>query len=82
MSPILFGVAMTLVIAAVVLGKVPKGMIGAFAVIMTIGAIVDVIGSKTPLVNDYLGGAPLVCIFGTAALVYFGIMQEGFLTSI
>ena len=77
MSPILFGVAMALVIAAVALGKLPKGMIGAFAVMMTLGAIMDVIGSKTPLVNEYLGGAPLVCIFGTAAMVYFGIMPEG-----
>ncbi len=76
MSPILFGVAMALLIAAVALGKLPKGMIGAFAVMMTLGAIMDVIGSKTPLVNEYLGGAPLVCIFGTAALVYFGIMPE------
>ncbi|SMG30552.1 2-hydroxycarboxylate transporter family protein [Dethiosulfovibrio salsuginis] len=76
MSPMLFGVAMALVIAAVLLGKLPKGMIGAFAVMMTLGAIMDVIGSKTPLVNEYLGGAPLVCIFGTAALVYFGIMPE------
>lgn len=76
MSPMLFGVAMALVIAAVALGKLPKGMIGAFAVMMTLGAIMDVIGSKTPLVNEYLGGAPLVCIFGTAALVYFGIMPE------
>ncbi|MDD4836389.1 MAG: 2-hydroxycarboxylate transporter family protein [Dethiosulfovibrio sp.] len=77
MSPILFGVAMALVIAAVAFGKLPKGMIGAFAVMMTLGAIMDVIGSKTPLVNEYLGGAPLVCIFGTAAMVYFGIMPEG-----
>nr|WP_321502244.1 2-hydroxycarboxylate transporter family protein [uncultured Dethiosulfovibrio sp.] len=76
MSPMLFGVAMALVIAAVALGKLPKGMIGAFAVMMTLGAIMDVVGSKTPLVNEYLGGAPLVCIFGTAALVYFGIMPE------
>ncbi len=72
----LFGVAMAVVIVAVVLGKLPKGMIGAFAVMMTLGAIMDVIGSKTPLVNDYLGGAPLVCIFGTAAMVYFGVMPE------
>lgn len=76
MSPMLFGVAMAVVIVAVVLGKLPKGMIGAFAVMMTLGAIMDVIGSKTPLVNDYLGGAPLVCIFGTAAMVYFGVMPE------
>lgn len=66
-----------MVIAAVAFGKLPKGMIGAFAVMMTLGAIMDVIGSKTPLVNEYLGGAPLVCIFGTAAMVYFGIMPEG-----
>lgn len=76
LSPVLFAVCLGLVILAMYIGKLPKGMIGALAAMMTMGAIMDKIGDKTPVVNEYLGGAPLVCIFGTAALVYFGVMPD------
>ncbi|WP_462424503.1 2-hydroxycarboxylate transporter family protein [Fusobacterium ulcerans] len=42
--------------AAVALGKLPKGMLGAFPIMIAIGAILDYIGNKTPIVKDYLGG--------------------------
>ncbi len=63
-----------IVIGAVYLGKLPAGMIGAFAVMMVLGAILGVIGNKTPIVKDYLGGGPIIAIFGTAALVYYQVL--------
>ena len=65
-----------IVIGAVYLNKLPAGMIGAFAVMMVLGAILGLIGNKTPIVKDYLGGGPIIAIFGTAALVYFQILPE------
>ena len=47
-------------IAAIALGKLPKGMLGAFPILIVIGAIFDYIGNKTPIVKDYLGGGPIV----------------------
>lgn len=59
------------------IGKLPGGMAGGFAVTMSVGFILDWLGSKTPLVNEYLGGGPLFCIFATAALIYFDILPVG-----
>lgn len=37
---------------AVALGKLPQGMLGAFPIMIAIGAILDYIGSKIPIVKD------------------------------
>lgn len=63
-----------ILIVAIILGKLPPGMLGAFPLMMIIGAILDYIGNKTPLVKDYLGGGPIVIIFVSAALLYFNIL--------
>jgi Na+/citrate or Na+/malate symporter len=62
---ILFAVV---VLAAAYLGKLPKGMIGAFPLMIVIGAILGLVGDNTPIVKTFLGGAAIVIIFGSAAL--------------
>lgn len=69
------------VIAAVVLfagriGALPGGMVGAFALMLVVGAILNEIGNRLPIVKDYLGGGPIVIIFGSAAMVMYGIFTE------
>ncbi|MZQ98854.1 MAG: citrate:sodium symporter [Acidaminobacter sp.] len=69
------------VIAAVVLvagriGALPGGMVGAFALMLVVGAILNEIGIRLPIVKDYLGGGPIVIIFGSAAMVMFGLFTE------
>jgi len=78
----IFLAAAAVVIAAMFMGRLPKGMIGAFASMMVIGAIMAFIGDRTPVVKDYLGGAPIVAIFGTAFLVYYKIMPEATIENI
>jgi Na+/citrate or Na+/malate symporter len=56
------------VLAAVYLGVLPKGMIGAFPLMITIGAVLGMIGDYTPIVKTFLGGGAIVIIFGSAAL--------------
>ncbi|WP_338666596.1 2-hydroxycarboxylate transporter family protein [Pseudodesulfovibrio methanolicus] len=63
-----------LVAIASAIGKLPGGMVGGFAITMSMGFLLDWLGSKTPIVNSYLGGGPIFCIFVSAAFVYFGIM--------
>ena len=63
-----------ILIIAIALGKLPPGMLGAFPLMMIIGAVLDYIGNKTPFVKDYLGGGPIVIIFISAALLYFNIL--------
>lgn len=61
---------------SIVLGVLPGGMIGAFAFMMIVGALLDLIGNNTPIVKTFFGGGPIVVIFGSAALVYFKILPE------
>jgi len=61
---------------AIIFDVLPGGMIGAFAFMMIIGALLDVIGNNTPIVKTFFGGGPIVIIFGSAALVYFKLIPE------
>ena len=71
-----FGVAAAVVLVAVVVGALPGGMVGALAFLLAGGGLLAFLGDKAPILKDYLGGAPLVCIFGAAAMVYFGVLPE------
>ena len=71
-----FCIFSAIVIAAVYIGKLPAGMIGAFPIMIIIGVIFNEIGEKTPILNSYLGGGAIVTIFGTAALIYFKVLPE------
>lgn len=73
--PVFLGLAVT-VIGAIALDVAPKGMVGGFAVVMVLGFLLEYIGDRLPLIKDYLGGGPIVVIFGSALLVYSGIMPE------
>lgn len=69
-------VLLAVLIVAMSFGVLPGGMIGAFAFMMIIGAILDVIGNNTPIIKTFFGGGPVVIIFGSAALVYFKLIPE------
>lgn len=67
---------LAVVVIAIFLNVLPGGMIGAFAFMMLVGALLDVIGNNTPIVKTFFGGGPIVIIFGSAALVYYNILPE------
>ena len=80
----LFGIPwpMFLVLTAIVLlsaflGTLPNNMIGGFSFMIVTGTILSYIGDHLPIVKTYLGGGPIVVIFGSAALLYFGLIGEG-----
>jgi Na+/citrate or Na+/malate symporter len=64
------------VLIATYLGKLPKGMIGAFPLMIVIGVIFGLIGDRTPIIKTFLGGGAIVIIFGSAALNTFKILPE------
>lgn len=72
----LFIVVAAVVFAAIYMNILPSGMVGAFPAMMVIGAVLNLIGNKTPVIKDYLGGGPIVVIFGTAALFTYNILPE------
>lgn len=71
--PVFLGLTVV-VVAAMYLNVLPKGMVGGFAAVMVLGFLLEYIGDRLPLIKDYLGGGPIVIIFGSALLVYTGIM--------
>jgi malate:Na+ symporter len=71
-----FVIIAAVVLAATYMGSLPTGMIGAFALMIILGAIFNEIGNKTPIVNTFLGGGPIVIIFATAALVMYNIIPK------
>ncbi len=58
------------------MGWMPKGMIGAFAVMMVFGGLFNAVGNNLPIVKTYLGGGAIVCIFAAAAMVTFGLIPN------
>jgi malate:Na+ symporter len=71
-----FAIISIIVLGSMFMGTMPKGMIGAFALMLVLGAIFNEIGNKTPIVSTFLGGGPIVIIFATAALVMYNIIPK------
>lgn len=76
MSPFMFAIVTIVVLTATYMGVLPKGMIGAFPLMIVVGAILNELGNRLPIVKDYLGGGPIVIIFGSAALVAYKLIPE------
>ncbi|PAB59626.1 2-hydroxycarboxylate transporter family protein [Anaeromicrobium sediminis] len=70
----MFMVLTAVVLGATYMGALPKGMIGAFPLMMIVGAVLNEIGNRLPVVKDYLGGGAIVIIFASAALVTYGVL--------
>jgi malate:Na+ symporter len=56
--------------------NLPNDMVGAFALMLIMGLIFGEIGDRTPIVKDYLGGGPIVCIFVPAILLHFNLLPQ------
>ena len=76
MKPLLFAVFTLIVLVSMLLGALPEGLTGAFAVCIALAAILDFIGEHLPIVRSFLGGGAFVCIFGSSALVYFHLIPK------
>ena len=73
-----FALFAVIVLVSAMLGVLPAGMAGCFAFMIVCGAILQEIGDHLPIVNTFLGGGPVVIIFGMGYLRYvnfFGIFD-------
>ena len=52
----------------------PTNMVGALAVMIVLGSVFNLLGSKIPIVRSYLGGGAVFCIFASSALASFGLL--------
>ncbi len=70
LPPKYFASFAVVVLLAAMLGVLPAGMAGCFAFMIVCGAILQEIGDNLPIVNTFLGGGPVVIIFGMGFLRY------------
>ncbi len=73
----IFLIITVVTLAATYLGVLPTGMAGCFLFMIVLGTILGWIGDHTPIIKSYLGGGAIVCIFGSALLVYFHLIPDG-----
>lgn len=75
--PILwFGIFSVIAIYAMYTENLPAGMIGALLITMVLGELFGWLGNNTPIVRTFLGGGAIVAIFGSAFMVYSGLMPD------
>ena len=72
----IFAVFAAVVLVATYMGVLPSGMIGAFPFMIVVGAVLNEIGNRCPIVNTYLGGGAIVIIFGMALLCYYRLIPD------
>lgn len=78
LPPKYFALFAVVVLLAAMLGVLPAGMAGCFAFMIVCGAILQEVGDNLPIVNTFLGGGPVVIIFGMGFLRYvnfFGVFD-------
>ena len=78
LQPKYFALFAVIVLLSAMLGVIPPGMAGCFAFMIVCGAILQELGDHLPIVNTFLGGGPVVIIFGMGFLRYmnfFGIFD-------
>lgn len=71
-----FAIISIVVLVGTYLKVLPEGMIGAFALMLVLGAIFTEIGNHLPIVKSYLGDGPIIVIFGSAALVTYKVIPK------
>ncbi len=78
LPPKYFAFFAVVVLLSAMLGVLPAGMAGCFAFMIVCGAILQELGDHLPIVNTFLGGGPVVIIFGMGFLRYvnfFGVFD-------
>lgn len=69
-----YGLMFILLCIAIWLDKLPMNMLGAFAVLMLIGNILNHLGNHLPIIKSYLGGGAVFSIFVSAALATYQVL--------
>ncbi|WP_276948573.1 2-hydroxycarboxylate transporter family protein [Enterocloster lavalensis] len=71
-----FLVLLVITVLGIMTGTSCEGFLGGFVVCTVLGLFMMYIGDALPIVNTYFGGGSFIALFGSAALVYFGIFPE------
>ncbi|RBO82198.1 2-hydroxycarboxylate transporter family protein [Marinomonas aquiplantarum] len=75
-SKAILAIAAIIIFLATFAGKMPGGMIGALGIMVVVGAILNFVGDRTPIINQFFGGGAIVVIFGSAYLFHSGFFPS------
>ncbi|ASA56761.1 2-hydroxycarboxylate transporter family protein [Vibrio gazogenes] len=73
---IIFALSAAVILLATIQNKMPTGIIGAIGVMAVVGYILNVIGDKTPILNQFFGGGAIAIIFGSSYLFHSDFMPQ------
>ncbi|MCG3767231.1 2-hydroxycarboxylate transporter family protein [Vibrio cincinnatiensis] len=76
MINIIFALSAIVIIFSTIQNKIPTGIIGAIGVMVVIGYILNIIGDKTPIINQFFGGGAIVIIFGSSYLFHSSLIPH------
>ena len=71
-----------LLIFAGCLHFLPNGMVGLIPFIMALGGLLHAFGERISLVRNFLGGGPIIVIFGSSLMVHYGLIPSDVSASI
>ena len=72
-----FVIGLVTVIPLTLTEKLPGDLMGCFALMFVLGIVFGEIGDRVKFIHDWMGGGPILCVFGPALLMYFGILPAG-----
>lgn len=73
----IFAFFAAVVLASIYFGIVPNQLIGAIAVMFTLGIILGEIGERIPIWNKYCGGGAILAFLVCGFLTFKGLLPEG-----
>ncbi|MDQ2107680.1 2-hydroxycarboxylate transporter family protein [Vibrio sp. 2017_1457_15] len=76
MINIIFALSAAVILFSTLSNNLPTGIIGAIGVMVVVGYILNLLGDKTPIINQFFGGGAIVVIFGSSYLFHSGIMPH------
>ncbi|WP_221793134.1 2-hydroxycarboxylate transporter family protein [Oceanobacter mangrovi] len=65
------------ILMATFFNQLPGGMIGALGAMVIVGFILNYLGDRTPIINQFFGGGAIVVIFGSSWLFHSGLIEGG-----
>ncbi|WP_299012905.1 2-hydroxycarboxylate transporter family protein [uncultured Photobacterium sp.] len=76
MINIIFALSAAVILLATIQNEMPNGIIGAIGIMAVVGYILNVVGDKTPIVNQFFGGGAIVIIFGSSYIFHSGLVPQ------
>ncbi|QSX34420.1 2-hydroxycarboxylate transporter family protein [Shewanella avicenniae] len=77
-----FLLSAVIITLATLQNKLPSGLIGALGIMAVVGYVLNLVGNRTPIINQFFGGGAIVVIFGSSYLFHSGLVPTETVTTV